>query len=68
MPFVLAAAEAGTWEAVVEEVESTLTAANITSVLTYAVGAAVVFVFLWWGARKATSIIKRAFMRGKLKF
>ena len=68
MPYLLAAAEAGTWQAVVEKVEDTLTATNITNVLTYAVGAAVVFVFLWWGARKATSIIKRAFMRGKLRF
>lgn len=68
MPLVIGAAEAGTWQAVFEKVSDTLTASNVTAVLVDAVGAAVVLVFLWWGARKASSVLKRAFMRGKLKF
>ena len=69
MPIVLLGeATAGTWQAVFEKVSDTLTAANVTAVLVDAVGAAVALVFLWWGARKAASVLKRAFMRGKLKF
>lgn len=65
---IIGAAEAGTWQAVVETVEDTFTGANVTSVLTAAVGSAITLVLLWWGARTATKIIKRAFMRGKLRF
>lgn len=68
MPLVIGAAEAGTWQAVFETVEDTFSATNVTTVLAAAVGSAIALVFLWWGARKATSVLKRAFMRGKLKF
>lgn len=69
MPLMLLGeATAGTWQAVFEKVEETFSASNITTVLAAAVGSAIALVFVWWGARKATSVLKRAFMRGKLKF
>lgn len=69
MPLMLLGeATAGTWQAVFETVEETFSASNVTTVLAAAVGSAIALVFVWWGARKATSVLKRAFMRGKLKF
>lgn len=64
-----ASAEGGSasYETVVTAVSSQLSDANLVSVLAYAVGIAVVMVFTWWAVRKCTSIIKRAFMRGKLR-
>lgn len=53
---------------VINEVKDTLSNGNITTVLTYAAGIAVVMVFTWWAVRKVTGIVKRAFMRGKLRF
>lgn len=53
---------------VIDEVKDTLSNGNITTVLTYAAGIAVVMVFTWWAVRKVTGIVKRAFMRGKLRF
>lgn len=55
------------YQGVVDDVSGTLSNANIVSVLSYAVGIAIVMVFTWWAVRKASGIIKRAFMRGKLR-
>lgn len=56
-----------TYEGVVSVITNQLSSANLVDVLSYAAGAAVGLVFLWWGVRKSVSVIKRAFMRGKLK-
>lgn len=66
MPFILATATPA-YETVVGEINNTLSQANLTSVLVYAAGIAIGFVFFWWATRKVISIIKRAFMRGKLR-
>lgn len=66
MPFILATATPA-YETVVSEINNTLSQANLTSVLVYAAGIAIGFVFFWWATRKVISIIKRAFMRGKLR-
>ena len=58
---------AASYETVVTAVSTQLSDANLVSVLAYAVGIAIVMVFTWWAVRKCTSIIKRAFMRGKLR-
>lgn len=55
------------YQTVVTAVSNTLSSTNLTSVLTYAVGIAIGLVFLWWAVRKVTGILKRAFMRGKLR-
>lgn len=55
------------YEAVLNAVEGSLNSASITGVLTTAVTSAVVLVLLWWSVRKSVSIVKRAFMRGKLR-
>lgn len=55
------------YQTVINVVSSTLSEANLTTVLTYAVGIAIVLVFFWWAVRKCAGIVKRAFMRGKLR-
>ena len=64
----LAAADVSpNYQTVINVVSSTLSEANLTSVLTYVVGLAIVLVFFWWAVRKCAGILKRAFMRGKLR-
>ena len=55
------------YQGVVNAVSTQLSEANLASVLTYAIGVAIVLVFFWWAVRKCTGIVKRAFMRGKLR-
>lgn len=55
------------YQTVVDVVKGVLSETNLTTVLTYAVTAAIVMVFFWWAVRKCAGIIKRAFMRGKLR-
>lgn len=55
------------YQAVLSEITSSLNSNSIVGVLSYAASIAVVMVLLWWSVRKSVSIIKRAFMRGKLK-
>lgn len=55
------------YQGVITTINGTLSNANIVAVLGYAVGIAVVMVFTWWAVRKVTGIVKRAFMRGKLR-
>lgn len=63
-----ASAEGGAnYQSVISVVSGQLSEANLTSVLTYAVGIAIVLVFFWWAVRKCAGIVKRAFMRGKLR-
>lgn len=67
MPYILLTSSANDYETVVSTITSTLSQSNLTSVLTYAAGIAIAFVFFWWATRKVISIVKRAFMRGKLR-
>ena len=64
---VSAFAESNDYTSVVSEVTNVLDSQALIAVLKYAAAAAVVLVLLWWSVRKAISIIKRAFMRGKLR-
>lgn len=64
---VSAFAEGNDYTTVVTEVTNVLDSDALIGVLKYAAAAAVVLVLLWWSVRKAISIIKRAFMRGKLR-
>lgn len=66
MPFLLLTSTPD-YQSVVSEITDVLSQSNLTSVLTYAAGIAVAFVFFWWATRKVISIVKRAFMRGKLR-
>lgn len=56
------------YQAVISVIDNFFSEANLSAVLVYAVTGAMVLVFFWWAARKVASIIKKAFMRGKLKF
>lgn len=55
------------YETVLTTVEGSLSSANVVDVLNTAASAAVVLVLLWWSIRKSVGIVKRAFMRGKLR-
>lgn len=55
------------YQAVVSQVTNSLNSAAIVDVLSYAAGIAVVMVLLWWSVRKSVGIVKKAFMRGKLR-
>ena len=59
--------ETPSYQGVITSVTAQLSDANLVSVLSYAVTAAIGFVFTWWAIRKCAGIIKRAFMRGKLR-
>lgn len=52
------------------EVISALTAqisvTTIVEVLSYAAGAVVAMVFLWWGVRKVTQMVMSAFRNGRI--
>lgn len=56
-----------TLKPILDSVTAQFSVANIVSMIAGLVGICVVFVFLWWGARKGFSAIKAAVMRGKLK-
>lgn len=56
------------YETIITQITSTMNTSNITTVLVYALPTAVGMVFLWWAVRKVAGIVKRAFMRGKLRF
>lgn len=55
------------YQTVLTTVEGSLSSANVVGVLNTAVSGAVVLVLLWWSIRKSVGIVKRAFMRGKLR-
>ena len=55
------------YQSVIQALQGVFTSGTITSVLVYAAGIAIALVFTWWAIRKVTGIVKRAFMRGKLR-
>lgn len=65
-PFILLTSTPS-YQTVISEISNTLSESNLSSVLTYAAGLAVTLVFFWWAVRKVAGILKRAFMRGKLR-
>lgn len=56
------------YQSVITHITDTMNTSSITTVLSYALPIAVGMVFLWWAVRKVAGIVKRAFMRGKLRF
>lgn len=45
---------------------ATINVANLTTILVYGVGIAIVLFLMWWGARKLLRIVTAAFKRGKV--
>lgn len=50
---------------ILDSVTTQFSVANIVEFLAYIIGATVVFVFLWWGVRRAYRAIVSAATRGK---
>lgn len=68
LPIVSAATDTADYQTVVNVVKTQLSESNLSGVLVYALTAAVVLYFFWWAARKSTSILVRAFAKGKIRF
>lgn len=68
LPIIRVATDTADYQTVVNTVKTQLSESNLSGVLVYALTAAVVLYFFWWAARKSTSIIVRAFSRGKIRF
>ena len=56
-----------TYADVITVIETTLSSANLISVLSAGATAAVGLVLLWFSVRKVSGILMRAFKRGKLR-
>lgn len=54
------------YESVITAITSQVSVESIVGVLAAAAGIAIAFVFLWWGGRKAVSMLMGAFRRGRL--
>lgn len=52
---------------VIDAITGQISVTNILGVLVAAVGAAIGFVFLWWGVRKLLSTFFSGFRKGKAK-
>lgn len=47
-------------------IQGVISPSAIIGILAGAAGVCVVFVLFWWGARKVTSMIRKASLKGKL--
>ena len=54
-------------QSIMSAVTDQFSVSNIVTFIAYIIGAGVVFVFLWWGVRKAWNAIMAAATRGKAK-
>lgn len=59
---------ADTWAQVISDVTGQFSVSNIVDVMSSVVVAGIIFVFLWWGARKGFRAIMSAVKRGKTGF
>lgn len=53
-------------KSIIGEATATINVANLTTILVYGVGIAIVLFLMWWGARKLLRIVTAAFNRGKV--
>lgn len=53
---------------IITEIQKQISVETIVGVIVAAIGACIALVFMWWGARKLTSMLMGAFRKGKLKF
>lgn len=53
------------WAPILTALTTQFSVSNIVAALAAMIGASIGFVFLWWGTRKAYSMITRAFKSGK---
>lgn len=53
---------------IITEIQKQISVETVVGVIVAAIGACIALVFMWWGARKLTSMLMGAFRKGKLKF
>lgn len=56
------------WSPITNAITNTITVESVIGVVAIGVGAAVTFVFAWWGARKLKNMIMSAFENGSISF
>ena len=66
-PVLLNVADTPLYQSVITALSTTLSEAELASVLAYGAGLAVTLVLLWWSARKVAKMLMGAFKRGKLR-
>lgn len=54
------------FNSVLETLQAQISVQSVVGVLAVAAGAAVGFAFMWWGVRKLTSVLMKAFKKGKV--
>lgn len=54
------------FNSVLTTLQSQISVSTIVSVLAIAAGAAVGLAFMWWGVRKLTAVLMKAFKKGKV--
>lgn len=55
------------WQTIIDAFNSQISVPSIVGVIAAVIGAAVGFVFMWFGVRKSISVLMAAFQKGKLK-
>ena len=56
------------FQPVLDSLTGTITVSGVVATMAGVLGAAVGFVFMWWGLRKLSRVMMSAFKSGKLKF
>lgn len=64
----VSAVSASDFQSVLETLQAQISVQTIVGVLGVAAGAAVGLAFMWWGVRKLTKVLMKAFKSGKLGF
>ena len=55
------------WQPLIDAFNAQISVSSVIGVLAAVIGAAIGFVFMWWGVRKTKSVLMSAFQKGKLK-
>lgn len=55
-----------TFSSIITAIGQQISVANVVAVIAAAVAVCVGFVFMWWGARKATRMLMAAFRKGRI--
>lgn len=58
--------QASDFSSVLESITSQISVGSIVGVLGIAAGSAVGLAFMWWGVRKLTGVLMKAFKKGKV--
>ena len=61
------AVTSSSFSGVIDAMAAQLSVSTVAEVLSYAIPVVIGLVFMWWGVRKVSGMLMRAFKRGKLR-